>query len=79
MEGQGSSNWREAAAQCGTGRKRNKKVHVGAAVMPDYLNAHHDPYSAILNRGNINNTELLCAVCMIQPYRISYDLKRACV
>lgn len=30
---------------------REQKVHVGAAIMPDYLNAHYDPYSEVLNRG----------------------------
>ncbi|CAM9241385.1 unnamed protein product [Ectocarpus fasciculatus] len=39
---------REAASRCGIARK--KKVHVGAAIMPDYLNQHYDPYSAVLNR-----------------------------
>lgn len=41
---------REAAARCGIARK--KKVHVGAAIMPDYLNQHYDPYSAVLKRGD---------------------------
>lgn len=40
---------REAAAFCSS--KKNGVVHVGAAIMPDYLNAHYDPYSSILNRG----------------------------
>lgn len=30
---------------------RKHKVHVGAAIMPDYLNPHYDPYSEVLNRG----------------------------
>lgn len=30
---------------------RKQKVHVGAAIMPDYLNPHYDPYSKVLNRG----------------------------
>eukprot|EP00903_Cladosiphon_okamuranus_P011673 g10979.t1 len=29
---------------------RKQKVHVGAAIMPDYLNPHYDPYSEVLNR-----------------------------
>ncbi|CAM9283040.1 unnamed protein product, partial [Ascophyllum nodosum] len=37
---------REAAARCSAAR--NKRVHVGTAVMPDYLNPHYDPYSSIL-------------------------------
>lgn len=41
-----AGSWRQAAAA------RKHKVHVGAAIMPDYLNAHYDPYSEILNRGN---------------------------
>lgn len=40
---------REAAAQCGAARK--KRVHVGAAIMPDYLDTHYDPYSSVLNEG----------------------------
>lgn len=42
---------REAAALCSS--KKNGNVHVGAAIMPDYLNAHYDPYSSVLNRGMI--------------------------
>lgn len=34
---------------------RKKKVHVGAAIMPDYLNSHNDPYSEVLNRGEARN------------------------
>lgn len=41
---------REAAARCSEARK--KPVHVGAAIMPDYLNAHYDPYGSVLERGN---------------------------
>ena len=40
---------REAAARCSAAR--NKRVHVGTAVMPDYLNPHYDPYSSILETG----------------------------
>lgn len=38
---------REAASHC---ERKDKNIHVGAAVMPDYLNTHYDPYSSILNR-----------------------------
>lgn len=34
---------------------RKQKVHVGAAIMPDYLNPHYDPYSEVLNRGKARN------------------------
>ena len=40
---------REAAAICSS--KKDGNVHVGAAIMPQYLNAHYDPYSSVLNRG----------------------------
>lgn len=43
---------REAAKQCSTIRK--KRIHVGAAIMPDYLNPHYDPYSSVLNAGLIH-------------------------
>lgn len=56
---------REAASHC---ERKDKNIHVGAAVMPDYLNTHYDPYSSILNRGKggrrkYNISVLLCRNC----------------
>lgn len=40
---------REAAALCSSAR--DKHVHVGAALMPDYLDTYYNPFSSVLQRG----------------------------
>lgn len=51
---------REAARRSSAIRK--KRIHVGAAVMPDYLNPHYDPYSSILNAGLVHITFYVVSV-----------------
>lgn len=52
---------REAASYCDT---EEKNIHVGAAVMPDYLNSHYDPYASILNRGERGLSIFVCFVAL---------------
>lgn len=53
---------REAASYFGATDGRHGKhhrVHIGTAVMPDYLNEHYNPYSSVLNRGERKQKKLI--------------------